>query len=362
MPRSEGRIRAAIWQNEEFVALSMDAKFHFMMVLSLRAMSHAGVIHIPRSEWANLFPADEDAADRLRTARKELIGGEFFVVDDATDELMVRSFLRWEIEGAGPPGTFVAGMDAAMNIESPRLRAVALAELRRFDRSAVVKRKKGQGHKELPVYFYDLAIARLSGGPQPPRGESVPTDQPPLFEEDDGVDSDPYGPAEGRSDESDHAMQQAMKHGSDHAMPHPTVGVGMGVAVAPPQVEDLGGSARASVPARTHTGGRAREGTPTRPGAGRPGPWQRQPCGRCHDPDKPCRGCKTARETAERDTAAERITERNQHRSVVQACPWVELHDPSGWLEDPTTRDPVVKCDHTTDPRFQIARARGETA
>lgn len=92
-----------------------------------------------------------------------------------------------------------------------------------------------------------------------------------------------------------------------------------------------------------------------------PAEWPVQACGRRHDPEQDCGRCGRARK-AERESddqavlaEAQRRTDEAERRRRCQAC------DPNGWLEHPETGNPLVRCDHETDPKTQVAEHLGLT-
>lgn len=82
-----------------------------------------------------------------------------------------------------------------------------------------------------------------------------------------------------------------------------------------------------------------------------------QPCGDRHDPERACRRCGAARrsgqEQADQATLAE-AGRRAENRRRIDGC---SACDDNGWLEHPESGTPVVRCDHETDPRKQLADA-----
>jgi hypothetical protein len=88
-----------------------------------------------------------------------------------------------------------------------------------------------------------------------------------------------------------------------------------------------------------------------------PGP---QPCGRRHDPQRPCRGCAQARRDAEQASAIAEGARVRAVRAQVRAC---RMCDADGALLEVGRFLPVSPprpCDHETEHAAQVALARAE--
>lgn len=164
MPRGEARIRVTIWDDEDYTSLPMDAQWLYEALLSQKTLNHAGVLTIPRREWSNLC-SDDDAPERIKRARALLEQRRYVVVDDDTDELLVRSYIRRDVEAA-PPGTFRSAMNAAIAVSSPRIKAVLHKELLRLDTTVVSS--KGSANGEKPIDALYRALRELRPGPADP--------------------------------------------------------------------------------------------------------------------------------------------------------------------------------------------------
>lgn len=92
MARSHARIHTAIWSDRDFVALSSDAQWLYVAVLSQSNLSFAGVVAMTARRWAgfsrNMTPA------RVAKALAELVAADFLFYDEDTEEVAVRSFMK----------------------------------------------------------------------------------------------------------------------------------------------------------------------------------------------------------------------------------------------------------------------------
>jgi len=81
----------SIWQDAEFVALSCEAQHLYLLIISQPDMTHVGVLPLTISRWARLTHA-KTSVD-IRNSLAELEAARFVVVDTATEELLVRSYI-----------------------------------------------------------------------------------------------------------------------------------------------------------------------------------------------------------------------------------------------------------------------------
>ena len=150
MARSHGRIDFAIWSNKDFRALSEGAQRMYIMLFGQKDVNNAGVLPLMESRWAKYCNGMtvEDVRERLG----ELEASRFVFVDDDTEELLIRSFIR----GDGvvkQPNVFKNALKCAELVDSPRLRRVLSAELRglrRRDAGEVADRLDPNPSETLP--------------------------------------------------------------------------------------------------------------------------------------------------------------------------------------------------------------------
>ena len=92
MPRTHGRIYATIWDNADFAALSGGAQRTYLMLLTQPNLGHSGLLPLTVRRWS-LLCADA-TVETLRAGLAELAAARFVVVDEATEELLVRTLIR----------------------------------------------------------------------------------------------------------------------------------------------------------------------------------------------------------------------------------------------------------------------------
>lgn len=129
MARSEARIFTTIWQDAQFLALSEGAQRLYLFLLSQPDLSHCGLIALRERRWAR--SAAGLTPDRVTSALKELDAARFVVIDEDTEEVLIRSLIRrdqiWK-----QPNIMKSAREAAQLIESSHLRVCLLEELRRL--------------------------------------------------------------------------------------------------------------------------------------------------------------------------------------------------------------------------------------
>jgi hypothetical protein len=92
MARSFGKVYTSIWDDDEFRALSPGAQRLYVLILSQKRLTLAGVVpYAPRS-WAR--SCDHLSTDDIEADATELMTAGFVIIDRDTQELMVRTLLK----------------------------------------------------------------------------------------------------------------------------------------------------------------------------------------------------------------------------------------------------------------------------
>lgn len=125
MARHYARILTNIWDNEEFVDLDPDAKLLYFHVCSRRDLSFSGHLVMRERLWAQqVFKGD---LERSTAALQALAAGDYVIIDETTNELFVRTFIRHD--GAyRNPKMRPAIRSCITRVESERLRTLAATE------------------------------------------------------------------------------------------------------------------------------------------------------------------------------------------------------------------------------------------
>lgn len=126
MARSYAPLLTSTWADADFRALSGDAQRIYLLALSQPNMTYAGVVPYTSRRWARMA-SDTKPAD-IDEAVEELILRRFVVLDDETEELFVRSFVKHN-GVLQQPQLRKAMVRAFGEILSPSIRAAFRAEL-----------------------------------------------------------------------------------------------------------------------------------------------------------------------------------------------------------------------------------------
>ena len=92
MARDHGRVKVSIWENPDFLSLRVDDQHAYLAFMTNKGLSRCGVVTYIPSRFEDLA-ADLTPA-RLRRSIGALRQARFVVMDDRTQELLVRSHVR----------------------------------------------------------------------------------------------------------------------------------------------------------------------------------------------------------------------------------------------------------------------------
>lgn len=188
----------SIWSDDDFRALSVDAQHAYMMLFSHPDRNSAGVLSLTLRKWTRL--AADLSPDRLDMALAELDAQSFIVMDESTEELLVRSFIR-RASVYKHIRMLANALREASEVESPRLRSALSRELGRLPRLALPDNPKMRAEAEAAQQRVD----EMAEAPSPPDG-----------------------PGQGDA----HPMAHGMADGMAHPLAHPPVVVAGAVAGA----------------------------------------------------------------------------------------------------------------------------------
>ena len=121
------RVMRSIWTDPDWLTLSSQSKMIYLQLISQPNISKAGVLPTVPRRWASMYP-DLDVDDIL-TAIGALADAGFVVVDDDTEELLVRTYMRYDEMYQQPNGR-KAIANAFDEIVSEHLRQVVQQEFR----------------------------------------------------------------------------------------------------------------------------------------------------------------------------------------------------------------------------------------
>ncbi len=92
MARNHAKILTTIWTDPAWVALGSEAQRIYMLALSQPNLSYAGVVPYTARRWRILSRDSSLAA--ISRAVNELVTSGFVVVDESTEEMVIRTFLK----------------------------------------------------------------------------------------------------------------------------------------------------------------------------------------------------------------------------------------------------------------------------
>lgn len=92
MARDHARIKTSIWDDADFLALRVSGQHAYFMLASNLGLSRCGVITYVPARYTHL--AADLTESKIRKAVDELAATNFAVVDQRTQELLVRSYVR----------------------------------------------------------------------------------------------------------------------------------------------------------------------------------------------------------------------------------------------------------------------------
>lgn len=128
MPRSEARIRVTIWDDPDFLALDPLLQRIYLWAISQKDMEYSGVMALRMKRLAKTAGCSQ--ADLLDQMRK-MDATRFFVLDEESEELCVRSMIRRD-EVYRQPYTLKSAVKHIRTVESERIREALLAEIERI--------------------------------------------------------------------------------------------------------------------------------------------------------------------------------------------------------------------------------------
>ena len=132
MPRDYAQIRQDMWSDDRWRNLTPAAQWLYMLLLSDPRLSYAGVTgwHLGKLSQR----ARECTAKDVLLAGFELSDGHFIVVDEETEEVMIRSYLKHDPLMKNPRLAVTMAKDFGV-IASNKIRAAIVWELQRLKKA-----------------------------------------------------------------------------------------------------------------------------------------------------------------------------------------------------------------------------------
>lgn len=177
MARGHGRILTSIWEDSDFLALEEREQRLYLFLISQPNLNHAGLLDLTLRRWAR--KAHGLTSAELEKLLQALEDARFIVMDEETEELLIRSFIRndgvWRM-----PKVMGAAVSGALEISSKRLQQALLGEMDRIpldelnDEPAKL-RSGGEGpsiRQQVVDHIQILRNAFADRSPDPSRGGS----------------------------------------------------------------------------------------------------------------------------------------------------------------------------------------------
>lgn len=135
MARSYGKLYVSIWDHTgDFITLTAGAQRLYHFFVSHPQLSACGLLPLQPKKWAR-FAADLTERS-VRKALAELVAQRYVLVDEATEEVLVRTYVLHD-GGVRTPNIEKAIRRAIDGIESQPLRDAAEEELGRAIRELI---------------------------------------------------------------------------------------------------------------------------------------------------------------------------------------------------------------------------------
>lgn len=129
MPRDRANIRTDIWNDDDFRRLTPPAQLLYLQLLTSATLTYAGVADWRPKRLAAL--AGGRSAAEVEKAAQELEAGLYVVIDEETEEVLIRSFLKHD-GLLQKPNVTKAMVTAYGQVYSLDLKGVIVHELNRL--------------------------------------------------------------------------------------------------------------------------------------------------------------------------------------------------------------------------------------
>lgn len=334
MARKFAAINLAIWNDDDFRALSPAAQHAYFLLMTEPKLSYCGV-----ADWRPKHLAQRAkgwTVAYVMAAVQELIEARLIVVCDDTDEYLVRSFVRHD-GVMSHPKLCVSAANAVTEVGSNALRQVVIGELKRLqndrpDLSAWTRNEVSE----------ILKRDHLNGKEIDPFRE-------------------PFSPGFREALREAFSLNGSQAVWSPYERPYTST-----YTTTPLHQHQKGEELRTQV-----TSGDSSDGD---------NPHEIQPCGRKHDAARPCAGCKRANDRAEDEARRERSAQastaaRHDARLRQEAIDACGMCDERGYLANgkvchhvesvgmsDSVRESLKALKETKqDPQPRLATGKGES-
>ncbi|MER6098399.1 hypothetical protein ABT154_21575 [Streptomyces sp. NPDC001728] len=227
MARGHGRILSSIWEDGDFISLDEQQQRLFFFLISQPNLNHAGLLPLTLRRWSRkargLTSLElEKRLDALEAAR-------FVVIDEDTEELLIRSFVRND-RVYKQPRVMGAMVSDALEISSKHLRRALLDEMDRIplgelsDEPTKYRGEEGPSIRtQIATHIQDLRKAFGDPTPDPSgRGYATPSGSPSTTPSATPSDTPSEGGDQGDPRPSTRGRARASRAHSPSPSPSPT--------------------------------------------------------------------------------------------------------------------------------------------
>ena len=176
MARKEARVFTGIWDQPDWQKLSADAQWMYMFLISQTDIAHTGVLSLRERRWAQSAQGLVGKDILLRLGELEQAG--YVVVDERTEEVLVRSFMRHD-QVFLQPNLMHSAVAMLPAIRSHRVRHALWVEITRIVRDNGDRARAGRGEPPLSekqkVPIRQMVVALKATGDGPSELESQPS-------------------------------------------------------------------------------------------------------------------------------------------------------------------------------------------
>lgn len=137
MANAAGMLKESIWRDKDFRALPRTAQTTYAQLISQKELDRAGMQPLQVTKWAK--GCDEVTDADIWADLKVLEERRFVFVDEDTDELFVRSYMR-QCEVVRYPNILKNALRCAGLVASEKIRRELAAELRRLRKADAVRK------------------------------------------------------------------------------------------------------------------------------------------------------------------------------------------------------------------------------
>jgi hypothetical protein len=132
--RSYGKLFLSSCTDTDYEALGVDGQWVYQTLLRQPNMDTCGVLPLQMAKWARgARGVDGMTDDRIGAAVRMLIDRRYIIVDFQTEEVLVRTFVKWDVVSWGNPKVMTGALNSALRVQSHTLRAVLLSEFRKLE-------------------------------------------------------------------------------------------------------------------------------------------------------------------------------------------------------------------------------------